>query len=52
MLCRAFEYCRSGGVWKVRGAGGDVASGCGSYLVWGILVSGAFGRLVLISMWF
>jgi hypothetical protein len=48
MLCRAFEYCCSGGVWKVRGAGGDVAS----YLVWGILVSGAFGCLVLISMWF
>ena len=33
MLCRACEYCRSGGVGKVRGGGGDVAIGC-LVLIW------------------
>ena len=53
MLCRACEYCRSGGVGKVRGAGGDVSIGRLVLIGFGgILFSGAFGRLVLIFMCF
>ena len=53
MLCRACEYCCSGGVGKVRGGGGDVSIGRLVLIGFGgILASGAFGRLVLIFMCF
>ena len=52
LRCLACEYCRASCVGCLSGSGGDVAIGCLVAIWFGDLVSGAFGRLALLFIWF